>query len=264
MKQKNIDNEYIRKRVERQKKIRRRRIKTFFAVFTVFLLIIAVVLSVTVLFPIKKINIQGSKIYSYAQIEKAASIEKNANLFTLSLKETENNIKTKLPFVDSISFKRIIPDTINITVKDAKEFASYNVNSKYYIVSKSGWVMEAREEKPENLIVISGEKIECKVGNEIKFNDIKQKELIDEILSISSNIDVPLNEINVVSLVDIKLRVDKRFEVSLGTSNYIEGKLKHLMGMIKNIPEKSEGKIDLSMWNLDNTQATFKKKANNK
>ena len=58
-------------------------------------------------------------------------------------------------------------------------------------------------------------------------------------------------------MLELKVKVENRFEVLLGTQNNLEEKVKHLGGMIREIDPEKQGKINLSMWTLDNPQGTF-------
>ena len=255
MKREVVRDEFIKKRMERQRKIRKRRLIVFFIIFIILLLCTGVALSLTVFFPIEKVTVTGSKIYSAEEILKASKISKGDNLFVVNEDKTQIAIKKKLPFIESISFKREIPDTLKITVKDAVEFACYKVGEKYYTVSSTGWVLEENTEMPENLLNIVCD-VRCKVGSEIVFEDATQKELVNSITTAfkEKNINVSLID---VSDSSIMLKVENRFEVNLGNANYVNEKINHLEGMLKKIPSEKRGKINLSMWTNDNTKGTF-------
>ena len=251
-------DEFVRKRQERQKKIRKRRIKAFFILFILTALCVGAVLCLTVFFPIEKVVIKGSKIYSVEEIFENSNIESGDNLFLVSRNKTEERLKSKLPYIDSVTFKRELPETLNITVKDATEFAVYEVKEQYYTVSESGWVMKKSGEKPENLICIKGNEINCKVGSQIVYNDSSQKELIETISQSLKDAKINADLIDTTGKINITLGVEGRFTVNLGNSNFIEEKIKHLAGMIKEMPEENKGKIDLSMWTNDNSRGSFR------
>ena len=251
-------DEFIRKRQERQKKIRKRRIRAFFIMFMILTLCVGAVLCLTVFFPIEKVVIKGSKIYSVDEIFENSKIESGANLFLVSRSKTEQSLKSKLPYIESIAFKRELPGTLNITVKDATEFAVYEVKEQYYTVSESGWVMKKSSEKPENLICIKGNEIVCKVGSQIVYEDPTQKELIETISQSLKDAKINADLIDTTGKINITLGVEGRFTVNLGNSNFIEEKIKHLAGMIKEMPEENKGKIDLSMWTNDNSKGSFR------
>ena len=221
------------------------------------LLCVAVVLTLTVFFPIEKINISGSVVYTAEQIEKNSGIEKGDNLFALSKSSVLSQLKQKLPYVENIKIKRELPGTLKIEVVDAEEFACYNFKNKYYVVSESGWVLNELKEKPENIFSVIGADVDCAVGSEIKFNNKKQKELTETITSALSKNGIKTDYVDISKTVDLTLGVEGRFTVSLGTSNDLEEKIAHLAGMIKEADPKIGGKINLSMWTSTNKKGTF-------
>ena len=170
-------DEFKRKRMERQRKIRKRRFTAFFVIFIITAICVGAVLSLTVFFNIEHISIKGSKIYSAEEILKASELSKKNNLFATSENTVEEKIKAKLPYVESIDFKRELPHTLTVTVKDAVEFANYKLGEKYYKVTSSGWVLEELYEKPENLMLITAQKVKCRVGSEVISRTLPKRRL---------------------------------------------------------------------------------------
>lgn len=251
------EDEFLRKRAIRQKKIRKRRLKIFFTFLVISLLITTVALCLTVFFPIEKINFTGSKMYSESQLSEASDIEKGDNLFTVPKSKVEQRLKKKLPFVDKIEINRRLPDTLNVKVFDAEEYACYFVDNKYYVVSESGWILKTVPEQPTNVYTVIGSKAKCKVGTEIEFADEKLEALSDEITKVLGDTKISVDSIDISDSLSIILQVESRFEVKLGTSNYMAEKIRHLAGMIKEIDPSKSGNIDLSMWTNDNSRGTF-------
>ena len=256
MKKEMSKDEFIKKRIERQKKIRKRRLTAFFIIFIIMLLCAGAVLSFTVFFPIESISIKGSEIYTAEEILEASNITKGDNLFAINRAKTENTIKRKLPFVEKIAFKREVPDTLKITVTDAVEFATFKSNNKYYTVSSSGWVLEVNKKQPKKLTKIICD-VKCKVGSEVVFNKTEEKKLLVTISEALNGKDLDINSIDITNLASLKLEVEGRFEVDLGNANNIPEKINHLLGMVQKIDPEKGGKINLSMWSSDNTKGTF-------
>ncbi len=252
-----MQDEFIRKRMERQRRIRKRRLIIFFIFFIIMMFCVGITLSLTVFFPIENISASGSKIYTNEEIVKFSGIKTGDNLFTVSKKEAQENLKSTLPYVESLEIKRELPGTLKIKVKDAEEFACYNVKGRYYIVSSSGWVLKEKAKKPKNLteIVLSG--VKCKVGSEIEFSEDSPTEIIQEVISALKEEGLNANKIDVSDKVSISVKVENRFEVILGTSNNIVEKIRHLSGMVEKIAPTKKGKINLSMWTSSNTEGTF-------
>lgn len=252
-----IRDEFIRKRMERQIRIRKRRLIIFFIFFTVLMLCVGITLSLTVFFPIEKINVSGSKIYTAEEIIQYSGIDIGDNIFTVSKKNAENSLKSAKPYVESIEIKRDLPGTLNITVKDAVEFACYNIGGRYYTVSDSGWVLNETLEPPENLVEIVTDSAKCKAGSEITFSDEKIKEIIDEISAELEAEKLTVNKIDVTDTVSISLKIEGRFDVDLGTSNNMTEKIRHLAGMVEYLDPEKTGSINLSIWTSDRPEAAF-------
>ncbi len=249
------NDEFLRKRKARQKRIRKRRIITGLVFLLVLSIITFVGLSLTVLFPIKALNAKGSKLYTPEQIVAASGINLGDNLFTSGV--SIEDIRFKLPYVDEISLERTLPDTLLITVKDAKEYAAYNFENKYYVVSKAGVVLKISDQMPSGLFEIRGVKVKCREGLSVEFKDVKQKTAIEEITALSGEYGININYIDLSDELTLTVKTEGRFIVNLGSSNNLKNKFAHLSGMQKNIEADKTGKINLSMWTSENTEGTF-------
>lgn len=257
MKKTELNDEFLRKRKERQRKIKKRRLRIF-SVFLIFMLItIAVILSLTVLFPIKNITSNGSKIYGEKDIVNSCGISVGDNLFSVSEKSVLQILKQKLPFVENVRFERVLPDTLKIKVTDAKEYACYKTDEKYYTVSKTGWTLAQYDEMPKNVILIVSDAVKCKVGSEVEFSAEDLHKTAQNIIDLLQKYDISINYVDLTDNIALSAMIEGRFIVNFGTSSDMEYKIKHLNSMIKEIGEKSTGKINLSMWSSQNTQGTF-------
>ncbi len=257
-------DEFERKRQERRRKIRKRRLKAFFTVFLLLSVAVGVVLSLTVLFPIKEIKITGSEYYSAEEISDNCGIKVGDNIFTASRAKTEELLKSRLPYIEKVAFKRNISGELKITVKDAQEYAAYLINKEYYKVSQDNWVLAKADKKPADLITVKISDVKCKVGSKAEFGDASQKQLLDSIVNCAENAKVSLNYVDISSVLDINIKVEGRFTVDLGTSNNLEEKFNHLAKMIEEIGQKKSGNINLSMWTSTDSLGTFKEKSSKK
>ncbi len=245
-----------RRKQRRRKIVRRRIIKTL-----IFLLVVAlavfVVLALTVLFPVKNVSAKGSKLYTEAQIVKASGINKEDNIFTLSSARVEEDIHKILPYIDTVKIDRKLPDTVSLSVTDAKEYESYYSGGKYYAVSKRGYVLNQYDKPPEDTFVIKCKGVSAKVGYKIDFKSETTGELVNMLKAELEKQKIKLNAVDISDEYDIKLTVDDRFEVRLGTDKYLENKVAHLESMIESIGEGRQGTINLTMWTKDKSEGTF-------
>jgi len=253
-------DEFIRKRVARQKMLRKRRLKILFVFLMLLLLLVGVILSLTVFFPIKNITASGSKVYKTEQIINASGIRKGDNLFVITNSGVLKNLKLKMPYIETVKLERKLTGDIKILVTDADEYATIFSKNKYFTVSKSGWVLSESQEPNENILEIKGAQTECKVGTQIVYKDEEQKELINRISEVLNTEKLKTDFIDISDSLNLQVGVEGRFTVLLGSSNNIEEKIKHLRGMVEKISPEKQGKINLSMWTIDNTSATFVEK----
>ncbi|MGN0493620.1 MAG: cell division protein FtsQ/DivIB [Acutalibacteraceae bacterium] len=249
------NDEFLKKRKARQRRIRRRRMLIGLTLLIVLLIVAGAALSLTVFFPIESLSAKGSAKYTSEQIIAASGINKGDNLFTASVKLDE--LREKLPYIESVKLKRNLPGSLTITVADAEAYACYYTDNKYFLVSKSGYVLENPDEKPNELTLITASGVKCELGKRVEFSDEKTQTLITEIGKYAGEYGVTLNSIDITDELSLTVKAENRFTVNLGTSNYLENKFAHLSGMIKNIEEGKTGKINLSMWTSDNTEGTF-------
>lgn len=251
-----MQSDVNKRRAARQKKARRRRLKIAFVFFLIIALITLAIMCFTVFFPIKRINVSGSEIYSKSEIIKASQLTTDDNLFVVSEEEVEKNIRNKLPYVDSIKLKRVFPDAIILTVTDAKEYAYYQSGDQFFILSENGYILKEQDETPENVFQIVTSGIEGKESQKAIYNNSAEEQLVNTLITALQQKNIKIDKINVSNILELSLEVEGRFTVVLGTTDYTEEKIAHLGSMIESIPDR-KGKINLSMWTPTNSQGSF-------
>lgn len=256
-----MQSDVNKRRAARQKKARRRRLKIAFVFFLIIALIILAIMCFTVFFPIKRINVSGSEIYSKSEIIKASQLTTDDNLFVVSEEEVEKNIRNKLPYVDSIKLKRVFPDAIILTVTDAKEYAYYQSGDQFFILSENGYILKEQDETPENVFQIVTSGIEGKESQKAIYNNSAEEQLVNTLITALQQKNIKIDKIDVSNILELSLEVEGRFTVVLGTTDYTEEKIAHLGSMIESIPDR-KGKINLSMWTPTNSQGSFVEKDN--
>lgn len=241
----------------RRKKRRKRRLLVGFFVFMFTALSVAAVLSITILFPVKNVKANGSKLYTEEQIIKSSGITEENNLFTLSAEAVTENLVRNLPYVDNVKLERKLPDTILIIVKDATEYASFFDDDVYYVMSRGGRVVNAYTDQPENTFLIEGCKAKCKVGQLAQFDDEKNQKIIFDLAEKLEKENIFINKINISDKYNITLTVEGRFNVILGSESNAENKIAQLGAMIENMDKNATGRIDLSIWTEENRKGSF-------
>lgn len=256
------NDDVAKRRQYRRKKARRKHLKVFFIIFMLFLILLGIALSLTVLFPIKNVIVKGTNLYELVQIKNSANLV-GKNIFTVSEKNTEESLRKKFPYIDTIEINRKLPDTVELKISDAKEFLLYKSEEKYYSISKREYVLEKYSEPVQNIPVIITDKVKCKVGQKIIFEDVSIKETTDKLISEIGSRDISIDYIDITDKNNITVGImNNRFKVLIGSSSYLENKCAHLSGMVKSINEGEKGTINLTMWTTEKSEGTFIKDSN--
>lgn len=244
------------KKKQRKRKIRKRR----FSIFLLILLFVSVgtfyYFLKTKLFPIKKIGVSGSEIYSSQEVIKASGITGKTPIMRYTESSLTKKLQKKLPYIESVKIKRTFPDTMVITVSDAKETFAYKTDEGYFSVSDNLRVLALKKQRTKDLIEVITEEPKLKIGESVKFADDEEAELFKLLYSHTREKKIKLNRIDITSRVHITLFVEDKFEVNLGQNENIEQKIDHLSGMIKEIGNR-EGNINLEMWSDSDSEGTF-------
>lgn len=249
----------IREKALKKKKRCKRKLVAGFVFFMVTALVVGIALCLTVLFPIEKVSAKGSEIYTAKEIIRASGIDSKDNLFALSEKSVTEKIRRNLPYIETVSIKRELPDRIIIKVTDAKEYACYNIKGDYYVVNAGNFVMNKYNELPQNTfeIICPEDSISCEVGSEVVFEKEITRLAAEELVGLLGKSGLKVNRIDVSDPVNLSAKVEDRFAVVFGTSTDLDKKIAHLCGMCKSIGEGRSGRINLSMWTSDKTEGSF-------
>lgn len=244
------------KRKMRRKKIRKRRIIIFLCFLLVASIGVFCFLLKTRLFPVKNIVAKGSEIYTSQQIIKNSGINKKTPILSISESKLKKTLSMKMPYIEDLKVKIDFPETVTITVSDAKEYYAFKSNDGYFAVSEKLNVLNLYPEKPENTVEVYANDLKLKIGEHIEFKNISQKELFELIIKQINDNAIKLNAIDITDSVHLTVFVEDRFEVNLGNKDNLEEKIRHLSGMIRKIGDR-KGKINLEMWSKNDSKGTF-------
>lgn len=241
----------------KRKKKKKTRLRAGFVVFLMLALAALLVICCTLFFPIKRISVSGSKMYTNAQIIKASGLTTDSKLLLVSEEKLQEKIRKTLPYVDSVKIKRSLPDAIILTVTDAVENACFKTSDGYLLVSKSGYVLSKCAEKPENVYEIITSGVSGEIGETVKYEKESEQTLVELLINELTKNNIKINSVDVVNLIEIQVSVEDKFEVLLGKNENIDKKAAHLASMIDEIGDR-KGSIDLSFWTPESRQGTFK------
>ena len=106
-------------------------------------IVAAVIFGVAIFFKVNTVEVQGNAIYSAAEIRSASGIQKGDNLFTLNKEAAAGSIKASLPYVETVSIIRFLPDKIVIEVKESDAtFAVTTDTNTTWLINSVGKALE--------------------------------------------------------------------------------------------------------------------------
>lgn len=106
-------------------------------------IVAAVIFGVAIFFKVNTVEVQGNAIYSAKEIRSASGIQKGDNLFTLNKEAAAGSIKASLPYVETVSIIRFLPDKIVIEVKESDAtFAVTTDTNTTWLINSVGKALE--------------------------------------------------------------------------------------------------------------------------
>ena len=210
---------------KRQRKVRA--ILSFALAITVIVILITFCLR-SDFFNINKINIKGNSNISKEKLLHTSSIIQGENIFRISTKDAEANIK-KLPYVKSVEVKRKLPKGIEIEVIERKDKLLIKNISMYHVIDEEGFVLKQVDLNNEDLPVVLGLKTDkIGVGDNL-FLELDLHEF-DEFIIEGENLDLLgiITRINIDDQENVNILINNGIDVAFGPLNNVKYKIRLL------------------------------------
>lgn len=227
---------------KKTKKRRRSSAGRIALVVTVLLVaLVGVILSLTVFFKTKEIDVYGDSRYSSKEIIAAGKIELESNLIRLDSKKIAGRIETKLPYIEKVQLQKKLPTTAVLKVTEAKIAGYIKTNEGYSIISTNGKVLEKTLKQPEKMAEILG----------IDANGVKVAQYVsDESGALSSaraifselgvGMSSGVTQMNVEDRINLTFIYRDRVTVRLGSETDLKEKIRFVCKILNNPEEISE------------------------
>lgn len=199
---------------------------------------------------VNKITILGQTNFTKDKILKLANIDMNKNIYLISTKKIEENLK-KDKYIEDANVRRKFPQEITISIVERIPVGSVPVTGGYVIIDENALAISIIQD--ESLIkkpVIGGLQIkDVKLGDTIP---VKNKEDLENILKIIRLIS-SLNLLNNISYIDLKnyndisMTTNTGILVRFGNTENMEYKTKVLNKILIDLSTKGKmsGTIDM-------------------
>lgn len=145
---------------------RKRRNRRIAGIVAILVLVCAgVCFSLTVLFKIERYSIQGESPYSEEEIIAVFGKQPGDNMFGFTVGASERQLEQSLPYLESVSIRRRLPDTIVFRVEPAVETYYIVQDGQVAVLSATRKLLRLADAEPEGLTRIIGiSNVEMVVG----------------------------------------------------------------------------------------------------
>ena len=107
-------------------------------------------------FHVRKIEVQGNDLLSDEDILRLGGFDSKGSIWDIDLNEAKKKIGYNA-LVEGIEIERIIPDEIQIRIKEKSPIALLNVEGNMYCIDRKGLVLPSKPGKLYDLPILSGD-----------------------------------------------------------------------------------------------------------
>ena len=238
--------------VNKNKLIRRRRI--YFIRRMIFVLFISLIFFLVLInssiFNVKYVNIMGNKFLSSEYLIQSLNGVFQKNIFFNSIDKEINSLKEN-KYIESISYSKKYPDTINVSVEEIEIDYYIYFNNDYYIFDRHSKLIDILDYKQEfDMLEIIGAEIpsDIQLGQNLFLEDsreVKWLENLREILDLNKS-NINFDYVDLTDVYNVVLGY-KNLQIKIGNNFDLRQKLNIAINTINSNPkfESSSGYIDV-------------------
>ena len=239
-------------RRRRNKRYRRGRF-TFLTRLLSFVVICgAIVAALILFFKVESVEITGSERYSEEEIFAVTGIEYGENLFLLNKYAIADEITTRLPYIQSVRFKRNLPNGIIVEVKEGAAVAAVEQAEDAWLIAADGKLLEriSLGQSDEYLRIIGCELLLPTAGTYLAMGEnsiFGQERLLELLETLGRKNMLPYTE--VIDCSDEKnlwISYGGRFDVQLLYDADFDKKLYALQLVIETLEDNETGTVILT------------------
>ncbi len=210
-----------------KKRRRASRARAFGVITALIVFAVAIVLSMTVFFKIKSIDVYGDSRYTVSQIKEAGSIVLDSNLIRLNSETIEKRIEQKLPYIAKATIKKRLPTTVDIIVEEGQTAGYIEAENGNFLMSVEGKILEKLDKIPQKAAKIKGIKVkEASVSSFVSPEDEELRYIRDMYSALGKALSSEVTEVDVSDKINLTLVYRDRITIKLGSEADLEEKMK--------------------------------------
>ncbi len=221
--------------------------------------VVAAIFVMSLFFRVEDIRVVGNTHYTAEEIIRAVDIEEGDNLFFFDRFAAVGRAFSKLPYIESVTVERSLPNRVVVTVEETTALAYLELGDEKWTLDHNCKVLgKAAAGEAETLIAVVGMHPGTLMIGEIMETEDGSTETVEYLAEI-------LDQIEARGMADLVTRVDfskpnspefdygGRFTVVLGRRDQVERKFGMFVNVLGKLKAGDVGVIDVS----SGTQARF-------
>jgi len=216
-------------------------------------LVAAVVLGVAIFFQVNDVQVQGNRIYSAEQVIEASGVETGDNLLMVNRAAVVGSVQAQLPYVQTVSVGRILPDTVVIKVHESEiaGLVEADVGSLWYVNTEGRVLGSSLDGFQGQIVELTGFTVTAPVAGQQAVASADMAENMNAALMVlaemeGSGLIENVTGINAEKTYDIHLYCGTQYDVMLGGTDELDYKVWYLQGVLEQLQPYQAGIIDLT------------------
>lgn len=211
----------------------------------------AIALALTLFFRIRSIEVSGNDRYSRQEIIDAAVIGEGDNMFLMNKYNAAERIRKALPYIETVQFRRSLPDGLSIIVTECTDPAAIVQDGKAYLLCDTGNIVdETTPAAAKNRMQVKGlTLLEPAVGVQAKAAE-GQELALETLLAVMRELDSRglTGDVSLLDMSDpaqLTLRYLDRFDVYFPWESDYGYKLDYLTAVVEKLEVNEKGVINM-------------------
>lgn len=214
--------------------------------------IVAAIFVMSVFFRVSDIQVKGNVHYTAEEIIRASAIEEGDNLFFFDRFAAIGRAFSKLPYIETVTVERSLPNKVVITVEESTALAYLELGDEQWTLDHGCKVLgKAIDSELQFLIPVVGiHPGTLLIGEQMQTED-QDRELVDFVAEVLSQIEErglysEVSRVNFANPRSPEFSYGNKYTVVLGSRNNLEHKFGMFVTVLGKLKEGDVGVIDVS------------------
>ncbi len=213
-------------------------------------------------FRLQHLNFVNLSGYPAEEVFAATGIKKNDFVFSVSSSDIEKKLRTKFPYIQSVSVELSLPDTVSLLFEEDCALFYTQIYDEYFVISESMRVLgryDNVEDMDPGLRAVTLPSVSwAVVGHDLRFFDASYITFLRTFITEMENADIydSITSMDISNRFDIVITYEDRLEIFLGDDTYLASNLSFVKSIVEKLDDDERGEINI----IDNKTASFSAK----